>query len=209
MSTLAATNASPLAEYYRWHARIYDATRWAFLFGRNRIIRLLPERLNPQRILEIGCGTGTNLAALALTFPNAEIVGLDLSQSMLDRARPKVGKYGPRIKLLNRRYDEPVAGEVKFDLILLSYSLSMMNPGFAEVLQLCRADLSPKGTVAVVDFHDSCWTWFRQWMGLNHVRMEGQVLEQLRDGFVPLICKVRSAFGGLWRYVLFIGNMKA
>jgi S-adenosylmethionine-diacylgycerolhomoserine-N-methlytransferase len=208
MSTLAETNSSPLAEYYRWHARIYDATRWAFLFGRKRIIRLLPERRVPQRILEIGCGTGTNLVALAIAFPKAEIVGLDLSKAMLDRAGPKLEKYGPRITLLNRRYDKTVAGGMKFDLILLSYSLSMMNPGFDEVLQHCRADLSPQGTVAVVDFHDSRWAWFRHWMGLNHVRMEGQVLDQLRDGFVPLICKVQSAFGGLWRYVLFIGNVK-
>ena len=32
-----------------------------------------------DRILEIGCGTGKNLVELAQWFPDAEIIGLDLS----------------------------------------------------------------------------------------------------------------------------------
>ena len=32
---------------------------------------------------------------------------------------------------------------------------SMINPGFAEVLRICKTDLSPAGIVAVVNFGDS------------------------------------------------------
>lgn len=34
---------------------------------------------NPKRILDIGCGTGVLTAWLARTYPNAEVIGLDIS----------------------------------------------------------------------------------------------------------------------------------
>jgi S-adenosylmethionine-diacylgycerolhomoserine-N-methlytransferase len=130
--------------YYRWHAHFYDATRWAFLFGRAALIRQAAEQLRPRRILEVGCGTGTNLAKLARRFPDAEIVGLDLSAEMLRKARKKVERYGPRVSLLERVYNAPVSGGDRFDLIVFSYCLSMINPGYAEVLRLSEQDLSPR-----------------------------------------------------------------
>ena len=34
---------------------------------------------NPKRILDIGCGTGVMTVALAKAYPEAEVIGLDLS----------------------------------------------------------------------------------------------------------------------------------
>ncbi|GEP43327.1 class I SAM-dependent methyltransferase [Brevifollis gellanilyticus] len=207
MSLATAENQSSLAGYYRWHAQIYDATRWAFLFGRNTLVRRAATQMAmPRRILEIGCGTGKNLVDLAERFPKAQIIGLDLSKDMLDVAKKKVRAYGSRVGLLQRPYDAPVAVGEKFDLIVMSYSLSMINPGFDEVIRLCRQDLSERGMVAVVDFHQSRWTWFRRWMGVNHVRMEGQILEKLRQHFEPLVCEVRHGYGDLWRYLVYVGK---
>ncbi|MGB8168205.1 MAG: class I SAM-dependent methyltransferase [Chthoniobacteraceae bacterium] len=208
MSAATSASAAPLTDYYRWHARIYDLTRWAFLFGRTQLIAQAAATLAPRRVLEIGCGTGKNLVALAEAFPLADIVGLDLSADMLDRARPKLQRFGPRLSLLHRAYDAPVGGGEGFDLIVLSYSLSMMNPGYDSVLRLCQRDLSPGGAVAVVDFLDSPAAWFRRWMGINHVRMEGQVLARLREDFTSKSCDIRGAYAGLWRYVTFIGGVK-
>lgn len=204
---MSEPNKQSLTGYYRWHARIYDLTRWSFLFGRKKIIqRAAAQVINPGRILEIGCGTGRNLVDLAECFPQAQIVGLDLSQDMLDRAAPKVARFGSRVLLKHQAYDRPIAGEEKFDLIVFSYCLTMINPGYDEVLRICKSDLSDQGKVAVVDFHESRWGWFRRWMGVNHVRMEGQVLACLRQHFQPLICQVHQGYGDLWRYVLFIGG---
>ena len=200
-------NQNSVAAYYRWHAGIYDLTRWAFLFGRRPLIHKAAYRLaRPARVLEIGCGTGDNLVELAKRFPEAQITGLDLSRDMLDRARVKVQRYGSRVVLMHRAYDAPVADGSNFDLIVLSYSLSMINPGYDAVLQICKSDLSATGLVAVVDFHQSRWAWFRRWMGVNHVRMEGQVLDELRKYFQPCVCEVHRGYGGLWRYLLFIGK---
>lgn len=202
-----ADNHSSLTGYYRWHAQIYDFTRWAFLFGRNKLVRAAASKtVMPRRILEIGCGTGKNLVDLAERFPKAQVIGLDLSKDMLDRARAKVRVYGSRVGLLHRPYDGPVSVGEKFDLIVMSYSLSMINPGFEEVLNHCRQDLSERGMVAVVDFHQSRWSWFRRWMGMNHVRMEGQILDVLRQHFTPLVCEIRHGYGDLWRYLVFVGK---
>lgn len=201
-------NADSLRGYYRWHAKFYDLTRWAFLFGRRGLIETVAGRIEaPARILEIGCGTGKNLVALAEAFPSAKITGLDLSADMLDRARAKIAPFADRVDLLHRPYDGPVADDGgKFDLIVISYALSMINPGFDEVIALCRGDLNEGGVVAVVDFHETRWTWFRKWMGVNHVRMEGQILAQLDAGFEAVVRRIGRGYGDLWRYVTFVGR---
>ena len=84
----------------------------------------------------------------------------------------------------------------------------MINPGYDAVLQICKSDLSATGLVAVVDFHQSRWDWFRRWMGVNHVRMEGQVLDELHKHFQPCVCEVHRGYWDLWRYMLFIGKPK-
>lgn len=200
-----------LLTYYRWHARLYDITRWAFLFGRRGLIETAAAVVDrPTRILEIGCGTGRNLVSLAEAFPDARITGLDLSIDMLDRARAKVAAYGDRIELLHRAYDGPVSrnGET-FDLIVFSYSLSMINPGYDEVIERCREDLSPGAAVAVVDFHETRWHWFRRWMGVNHVRMEGQILDRLGSNFESHVCRIERGYGDLWRYLIYVGRQPA
>ncbi len=208
MSTSSTSYAS-LKDYYRWHARIYDLTRWAFLFGRARLIQRVSDHVtSPARILEIGCGTGRNLAALAERFPHAQITGLDLSSDMLERAKSKVECYGSRMVLLHRAYDAPVATDAKFDIMIFSYSLSMINPGFDDVLRICKTDLSPIGVVAVVDFHDSRWTWFRRWMGVNHVRMDGHLLAELNRHFDGHLCQIQRGYATLWRYLLYVGKCR-
>ena len=204
----ADRNSSSLRGYYRWHAKFYDITRWAFLFGRSGLIETVADQLkSPARILEIGCGTGKNLVALAGAFPGARITGLDLSADMLDRARAKIAPIADRVDLLHRAYDGPVAEkDGKFDLIVISYALSMINPGYDHVISLCREDLREGGVIAVVDFHETRWTWFRKWMGVNHVRMEGQILAQLDAGFETVVRQIGRGYGDLWRYVTFVGR---
>ena len=43
----------------------------------------------PVRALDLGTGTGQGAFAIARRFPNAEVVGVDLAERMLDEARAK------------------------------------------------------------------------------------------------------------------------
>jgi S-adenosylmethionine-diacylgycerolhomoserine-N-methlytransferase len=82
----------------------------------------------------------------------------------------------------------------------------MFNPGWEAALRTAGRDLSPEGSIAVVDFHDSPSKGFKQWMGLNHVRLDSHLLPLLRDQFLSGEWTVRQAYRGLWSFFFFIGR---
>jgi len=202
----ASPPATAIERYYQMHSRIYDATRWSFLFGRTAILDDLALETTPARILEVGCGTGKNLVALAEHFPQATITGVDLSGTMLALARRKVGRFGDRVRLEHRAYVAPAGEPATFDLVLFSYALSMFNPGCDAAIEAAHSDLAPGGHIAVVDFHDTPLPAFAAWMQVNHVRMEGHLRPKLRSLFTPVIDRLRGAYGGVWQYLLFVGR---
>ena len=203
----AAGDTASLKGYYRFHSLIYDATRWSFLFGRGRILRELPACCpSPNRILEVGCGTGRNLKTLCELYPRATITGLDLSEDMLRIARKKLAPFGDRVQWRQQIYDQPISTGKPFDLILFSYALSMFNPGWDGAIRAALADLSGSGCLGVVDFESSPLGWFRRWMGVNHVRMESHLLPFLREHSHPVVDRVLPAYGGCWNYFLFVGH---
>lgn len=51
--------------------------------GGRMLARLDYVRIEPQRILDLGCGTGASLTALHERYPKALLVGADLSEAML------------------------------------------------------------------------------------------------------------------------------
>ncbi|HET9679304.1 MAG TPA: malonyl-ACP O-methyltransferase BioC [Gammaproteobacteria bacterium] len=68
----------------------YDAAAVLQREVRNRLLeRLEIVKLQPQRILDVGCGTGGAFPGLQQRWPKAKIIGLDLAFSMLQQARDK------------------------------------------------------------------------------------------------------------------------
>jgi S-adenosylmethionine-diacylgycerolhomoserine-N-methlytransferase len=183
----------------------YDLTRWSFLFGRRELLQQLSPSPAPERILEIGCGTGTNLRRLADSFPEFRITGLDLSLHMLAKARRKTGKFGSRVKLRREDYSWPLDPQ-GFELVVFSCCLSMINPGWEQAVIAADQDLVSGGRVAVVDFHHSAISAFRAWMGVNHVRLDGHLIPFLKCMFPRHRALVRKGYGGLWSYVIFMGQ---
>ena len=47
-------------------------------------------RTPPRRALDLGTGTGAGAIAIAQCFPQAEVVGIDLAEQMVERARRKL-----------------------------------------------------------------------------------------------------------------------
>jgi ubiquinone/menaquinone biosynthesis C-methylase UbiE len=76
-------------EYAR-SAADYDR-RWSDYVERSiaQTLRRLPEH-EYERIADVGCGTCTFLASLAVRFPSAQLIGVDLSQEMLRVGRTKL-----------------------------------------------------------------------------------------------------------------------
>lgn len=203
------SDSEALQQYYALHSSIYDVTRWSFLFGRSRLMGEIRRRASPSHILEVGCGTGVNLKHLGRLFPQAQLTGIDISAEMLAIARKKLRIYGDRVDLRQGCYREPLSLGRAPDLICFSYCLSMIHAGVDEVLAAAAEDLAPNGRLAVVDFHGSRHSWFRRWMHLNHVCMEEHLLPLLRSRFHGECIQLGAAYGGLWRYFLFLGQPRA
>ena len=53
-----------------------------------KLISELPLKGN-IRVLDLGCGEGTNTERIAELIPNGEVVGIDVSTGMIDAAKPK------------------------------------------------------------------------------------------------------------------------
>ncbi len=206
------SQSEALRRYYAFHAGIYDATRWSFLFGRRRLIDEIAEAYAhagaspPRHILEVGCGTGVNLLALGRRFPGARLVGMDGSPSMLRKARQRLHPIAERVSFLEGFYERPLGLRPAPDLICFSYCLSMINPGAEEVIAAAVAELAPGGMLAVVDFHASPVARFQRWMAMNHVRMEGHLIKALTTRMPTRHLRVTPAYAGLWQYFHFLGG---
>ncbi len=191
--------------YYRFHAGIYDATRWSFLFGRKTLLYNLPVRTDiPQSLLEVGCGTGHNLRLLARRYPALQLTGVDVSGDMLHKAAETTAPFAARVQLHNAAYEKDVTRKAP-DHILFSYALTMFNPGWENAIQTAWNDLPAGGHIGVVDFHDTPSKTFRWWMGQNHVALEGHLLPFLQSTFRTLRLDICPAWLGLWRYFMFVG----
>jgi len=55
--------------------------------GSRMLERLDYVRIEPQRVLDLGCGTGASLTALHERYPKAQLIGADLSEAMLHAGR--------------------------------------------------------------------------------------------------------------------------
>ena len=197
-----------MRNYYSMHAMIYDLTRWSFLFGRRELVKRLPfEKNDAPVILEVGCGTGYNLSLLQKKLPSAQLIGLDVSKDMLEQAQKRFKNKSRAPQLINKAYsrdDDAFKGKV--DAILFSYSLTMINPQWNDLLHKALDDLKPGGIIGVVDFHNSPFQWFKTHMANNHVKMEGHLLPILESLFEPLHHRVGKGYFGIWQYLVFSGR---
>ncbi|MEL7123095.1 MAG: class I SAM-dependent methyltransferase [Bacteroidota bacterium] len=199
-----------IQNYYKWQSKIYDATRWTFLFGRKKLVKVLPfEKDAKIDILEIGCGTGYNLKRLAKAYPNASLTGLDVSEDMITLSKKQCSNFSDRIDFLQQPYG-PGQNQVgkKYDAILFPYSLTMINPHWKSLIEHAPNDLKDGGVVGVADFHDSNFMWFKKHMSNHHVRMDSHLVPVLEEHFDTIRSEVKSAYGGVWHYVLHIGKKR-
>lgn len=138
---------------YRRQKHIYDATRKFYLFGRDGLIRAL--NASPgMAVLEIGCGTGRNLACIERSWPDAQLHGLDISEEMLSVARAKTGKGALLARGDATDFDaQALFGRGTFDRIVISYALSMI-PQWQMAMAQAASLLAPGGSLHIVDFGD-------------------------------------------------------
>ena len=107
---------------------------------------------SPRKILDLGCGTGSTTIMLKKAFPNAEVIGLDLSPQMLVMADYKAQQSGLNIQWLQGLAEATGFADDEFDLVTASLLFHETPPHIAEaILQEAYRLLSPGGTIAILD----------------------------------------------------------
>ncbi|MBD0341241.1 MAG: methyltransferase domain-containing protein [Microcoleus sp. Co-bin12] len=109
-------------------------------------------RVKPRRIIDLGCGTGSTTLMLKQAFPEAEVVGLDLSPYMLVVAGMKAQKAGLNIQWLHSSAESVAFGDASFDLVASSLLFHETPPAVSRaILRESFRLLKVGGQVAILD----------------------------------------------------------
>ena len=161
-ANLTIGHGEAMDRMYRWQRHIYDASRRFYLLGRNEMLQGLAAKPG-QSILEIGCGTGRNLALAAKLYPSTQLFGFDISNEMLKTAKANLKSAGveQNVHLAlgdATDFDCEFTFQCKsFDRVYFSYTLSMV-PRWQEAIAHALTMLGDKGELHIVDF-GQCEKW--------------------------------------------------
>lgn len=192
-----STAFEKMDKMYRYQRYFYDFTRKYYLLGRDKLIAEMNIQ-DGENILEIGCGTGRNLAILAEKYPNANCYGLDASAEMLETAKRKVDKCKlENVTLKNALADDFAHSETfdlvkPFDTIFFSYSISMIAT-WQESIANAHKNLRKGRSFYIVDFYDQrdlpvgFQKILQSWLKQFHVKYPRELIPHLekleREGF--------------------------
>lgn len=120
----------------------------ATLFG------MSPPAPAAARVLELGCGVGANLIALAQAMPDANFLGIDLSPGQIERGRRAVQELGlPNIQLRAQNVTDLSTSGGTFDYVICHGVFSWVPESVRQsILRICRDLLAGQG-VAYVSYN--------------------------------------------------------
>jgi len=116
-------------------------------------LRMLRERGLPARVLDVATGTADLALALATDLPEAEVIGVDLSEGMLGVGRQKVERNGlrSRVRLEQADAENLPFEDGSFDAVTVAFGVrnfENLDKGLGELQRVLR----PGGHLMVLEF---------------------------------------------------------
>ena len=151
---------------YEKLANVYDVVFGPTLHP-GRLVAIDRMAINPgDRVLEVGVGTGINTS---LYPPKCHVTGIDLSSSMLEKARERVKREGLRnVRLIEMDAASLTFADDSFDIVYAPYLVSVV-PDPVQVAREMRRVCKPGGKIII----------------LNHFRSANPVLSHVERAISP------------------------
>lgn len=138
------------AQSYDEHMRSVVRSFEAFYLG---IAESIPATGAAIRVLDLGCGTGLELAGIWTRAPRARVTGIDLSAEMLARLRERWATHASQLELIKGSYLEHPLGERAFDCAVSVMTLHHLVPHQkVDLYSRIRASLMPGGVYVEGDY---------------------------------------------------------
>ena len=146
--------------------RVYSHIAWAydlldlpFEYRRYRPIRSIMFEGTHGKILDAGVGTGRNLPFYP---PDGEVVGIDLSPQMLDRARRRQAQLGVKAELRQMDATATDFPDGHFDYVITTFLFCVLKeedqlPALRELRRVCK----PEGEIRLLEYAYSRDPWRR------------------------------------------------
>jgi methyltransferase-like protein/SAM-dependent methyltransferase len=111
------------------------------------LLGMQPPVLESCRVLELGCGVGTNLIPMAESLPGATLLGLDFSPKQIAIGQAVIDAAGlTNVKLRSMDIMDFDASFGQFDYIICHGVFSWVPPPVQQkILDICAGQLSPNG----------------------------------------------------------------
>lgn len=176
MSTESPTQGSEATYSYDeipYPSHPFEASHPDHIYTLARLFTMQPSLPENASILELGCASGGNLIPIAVQFPQARVVGVDLSKKQIAEGQAIVGELGlSNIQLFSQDFQTIDDRFGEFDYIICHGVFSWVPTSVQHrILEICQERLSENG-IAYVSYN--CYPgWFmrgmiRQMM-LHHV----------------------------------------
>jgi ubiquinone/menaquinone biosynthesis C-methylase UbiE len=199
---LAAGPQKPAA--WRWRGRKLALDGMAAARLRAPLLAAVIDRLEPKRVLEVGCGNGINLFSLAGDFPDVEFTGIDLTPAGIEAAKAvqaqdnlpsALAEYIPlpnpdptafkRIRFMQGSAAELPFADGEFDLVYTVLAVEQMerirDQALAEIARVSR------GHVLMLEpFKDANRRGVRRLYAVSRNYFRGSIHDLARFGLEPI-----------------------
>jgi SAM-dependent methyltransferase len=175
------------ADYYDHEACSYEDRYWKNPIAQ-RIRQSFREAVKAQSfdtVLEVGCGTGLDLAHFASIYPDKQVYGIDISPAMVAKAAAKIQQQQLNNARVAQGSPENLADlfpDVKFDHIFVFFGALNTVADLGRTAHLLRERLQSGGTMVL--------TFVNKWY------LADAMLHLLRFRFQSAFKRLRPVWGG-------------
>lgn len=147
---------------------------------------------NNERVLDIGCGSGTLALMIKIKHPRSYVVGVDPDKKILNIARKKLAKNNVRIQLIQAFAEKLPFDDLSFDVVVSALTFhhlptEIKKQALREIYRVLKSD----GRLLLVDIGKP-YNLFWKLIYLFHIErifMGNNYMEDNLSGKLPLFMK--------------------